>query len=126
MSRTRRMFTSTQKAEIVRRHLQDQVPVSELAAELDVQPSQIHQWVQAALAQIERAFEKTWQETLKRSAAKLEQPTVRKIYELEQKLQPQKRGHCRTHGGKRQGKKAQWGPLKGRWVPHDHPRHNRR
>ena len=85
MSRTRRMFTSTQKAEIVRRHLQDQVPVSELAAELDVQPSQIHQWVQAALAQIERAFEKPGKKP-KRSAAKLEQLKDRKIYQLEQKL----------------------------------------
>jgi len=33
--------------------------------------------------------------------------------------EPQKRGHRRADGGKRQGKKAQWGPLKGRWVPHD-------
>jgi transposase-like protein len=36
------MFTSSQKAEIVPRHIKDQIPVSQLAAELDVQPSQIH------------------------------------------------------------------------------------
>lgn len=51
MPRTRRMFSSTQKAEIVRRHLKDKVPVSDLAAELDVQPSQIHQWIEVVLLQ---------------------------------------------------------------------------
>ena len=85
MSRTRRMFTSSQKAETVRRHLKDQVPVSQLAAELNVQPSQIHQWVQAVLAQAERAFEKPRKKPV-RSAKKLEQLNAKKIYQLEQKL----------------------------------------
>lgn len=85
MSRTRRMFTSSQKAEIVRRHLKDQVPVSQLASELDVQPSQIHQWVQAVLAQAERAFEEPNKKPV-RSAKKLEQLQQKKIYQLEQKL----------------------------------------
>ncbi len=82
MSRTRRMFTSTQKAEVVRRHLKDQVPVSQLAAELDVQPSQIHQWVQAVLAQAERAFEKPGKRP-RRSADKLEQLKDLKIQQLQ-------------------------------------------
>jgi len=50
------MFTAPQKSEIVRRHLKDQVPVSDLAAGLEVQPSQIHQWVNAVLTQAERAL----------------------------------------------------------------------
>ncbi len=58
MSRTRRMSDSTQKANAVRRHLKDEVPVSELAKELEVQPSQIHQWVNTALTQIESSFQK--------------------------------------------------------------------
>jgi len=37
------MFDSTKKADAVRRHLRDGVAISELAQELDVQPSQIHQ-----------------------------------------------------------------------------------
>ncbi len=85
MSRTRRMFTAAQKAEFVRRHLKDQVPVSDLAAELDVQPSQIHQWVNAALSQLERAFEKTSKKP-QRSAKKLEQLKDKKIFQLEEKL----------------------------------------
>jgi len=63
---------SPSKAEIVRRHLQDQVSVSDLAAELDVQPSQIHQWVNVVLTQAERAFEKVNKKP-PRSAKKLEQ-----------------------------------------------------
>ena len=85
MSRTRRMFTSSQKAEVVRRHLKNQVPVSQLAAELDVQPSQIHQWVQAALSQIERAFE-TPGKNVVRSAKSLERFQAKKIHKLEEKL----------------------------------------
>ncbi len=45
MSQTRRSFTAGQKAAIVRRQLADKVPVSDLADEFDVQPSQIHAWV---------------------------------------------------------------------------------
>ena len=78
------MFSSTQKAEIVRCHLKDQVPVSDLAAELDVQPSPIHQWIEVVLLQAEAAFDKG--KKPKRSAKKLEQLKDQKIYKLEQKL----------------------------------------
>ena len=85
MSRTRRMFTPSQKAKVVRRHLKGQVPVSQLAAELDVQPSQIHQWVEVVLTQAELAFEKSGKKP-KRSAKKLEQLKDQKIHKLEEKL----------------------------------------
>jgi len=86
MSRSRRMFDSTKKADAVRRHLRDGVAISELAQELDVQPSQIHQWVNMALTQLEKAFEKPAQKKPKRSAKKLEQLKDRKIHKLEEKL----------------------------------------
>ena len=57
-ARSRRTFTSQQKAEIVRRHLSGKEPVSKLAEELGVQPGQIHQWVQLVLAQAETAFDR--------------------------------------------------------------------
>lgn len=85
MPRTRRMFTPTQKADIVRRHLKDQVPVSELASEHNLQPSQIHQWVEVVLTQADRAFEKSGKKP-KRSAKKLEQLRDQKIHKLEEKL----------------------------------------
>jgi transposase len=54
---TRRHFSPEQKAMIVRRHLADKEPVSNLADELGVQPSQIHWWVKQLLDQAERAFQ---------------------------------------------------------------------
>lgn len=87
MSRTRRMFDSTQKAEIVRRHLKDGVPVSQLAQELDVQPSQIHQWINVVLTQAEDAFERQGKgKKPKRSAKSLERFQAKKIQQLEDKL----------------------------------------
>jgi transposase-like protein len=49
ISRTRRLFDPTQKAKADWRSLKDGVPSSELAKELDVQPSQIHQGVNTVL-----------------------------------------------------------------------------
>ena len=57
MSRSRRHFTPEQKAEVVRRHLSDKVPVSNLADELQVQPTQIHLWVKHVLDHAAAAFE---------------------------------------------------------------------
>ena len=79
------MFDSTKKAEVVGRHLKDGVPVSDLAKELDVQPSQIHQWIAMALAQLERAFENSSNKP-KRSAKSNETRQARKIDQLEKKL----------------------------------------
>jgi transposase-like protein len=59
MSRKRRHFTSEQKAETVRRHLSGKEAVSDLADELGVQPTQIHQWVKQVLDQAEKAFERS-------------------------------------------------------------------
>jgi|ETNmetMinimDraft_26_1059896.scaffolds.fasta_scaffold35139_2 transposase-like protein len=55
-SRTRRRFSVERKAQMVRRHLGDKVPVSDLADEAGLQPSQIHAWVKQVLDQAEKAF----------------------------------------------------------------------
>jgi transposase len=59
MSRERRRFTAEVKAQIVRRHVAGKEPVSKLAEEFGVQPSQIHGWVNLVLAQAEKAFERS-------------------------------------------------------------------
>jgi transposase-like protein len=59
MSRNRRRFTAEVKAQIVRRHLAGKEPVSQLAEEFCVQPSQIHTWVNVVLTQAEHAFERS-------------------------------------------------------------------
>ncbi len=58
-SKQRRRFGAEKKAQIVRRHLADKVPVSDLADEFGVQPSQIHTWVKQVLDQAEKAFERS-------------------------------------------------------------------
>ncbi len=59
MSRPRRNFTAEQKAEIVRRHVAGKEPVSKLAEEFELLPTQIHTWVNQVLAQAARAFERS-------------------------------------------------------------------
>jgi transposase-like protein len=59
MSRERRRFTAEVKAQIVRRHLAGKEPVSKLAEEFGVQPSQIHGWINLLLTQAEKAFERS-------------------------------------------------------------------
>jgi transposase-like protein len=80
MSRQRRHFTAEQKAQIVRRHLGGKEAVSDLAEEFGVQPSLIHNWVNQALAQVERAFDRP---SGKRGQ---EEAEARKIAFLEAKL----------------------------------------
>ena len=80
MSKSRRYFTSEQKAEIVRRHLAGKEPVSNLADEFGLQPSLIHGWVNLVLAQAERAFDRT------SGKRRLEEAKEQKIAYLEAKL----------------------------------------
>ena len=80
MSKSRRHFTADQKAEIVRRHLSGKEPVSKLAEEFDVQPSQIHLWVKQVLEGAERAFERS------PGRRKNEGAKDRRIEQLEAKL----------------------------------------
>ena len=58
MRQSRRHFSVSQKAQIVRRHLSGKEPVSKLADEFGVQPSQIHTWVKQVLDQAERALDR--------------------------------------------------------------------
>jgi transposase-like protein len=88
MSKNRRNFTAQQKADIVRRHLKDKVPVSTLAEELSVQPTLIYQWVTMALEQVDRLFDKTERgnKTSKRAQTQLAELKDRRIKKLEEKI----------------------------------------
>ncbi len=77
MNKTRRHFTGEQKAQIVRRHLGGKEPVSKLADEFEVQPSQIPLWVKQVLDQAQRAFERS------PGQRKTEQAKDRRIEQLE-------------------------------------------
>ncbi|WP_431197934.1 transposase, partial [Rhodopirellula bahusiensis] len=56
MTRKRRSFSAADKAAAVRKHLVDKVPVSQIADQMQVQPTLIHNWVNAVMSQAERAF----------------------------------------------------------------------
>jgi transposase-like protein len=81
MSQTRRRFTPDQKAQIVRRHLSGKEPISNLADEFGLQPSQIHTWVKLVLDQAEKAFQHT-----PGRPPRLEQLKDQKIEHLQAKL----------------------------------------
>ena len=80
MTRQRRRFTSAEKAAIVRRHLVDKVPVSDLCDELGLQPTQIYTWQKQLFENAALAFERPGRQ------AKQTDAKDRKIEALEAKL----------------------------------------
>jgi transposase len=81
MRQSRRHFSASQKAQIVRRHISGKEPVSNLADEFGLQPSQIHTWVKQVLDQAERALERP-----AGRPPRIEQVKDRKIEHLQAKL----------------------------------------
>lgn len=77
MSHSRRHFSADQKAQIVRRHLSGKEPVSNLADEFGLQPSQIHNWVKQVLDQAERAFQNANGRPAR--AAQIQQQTIQRL-----------------------------------------------
>jgi len=55
--KTRRKFTAEQKANIIRRHLKDKVPVSDLCDEYKIQPSVFYTWHRQMLENLASALE---------------------------------------------------------------------
>ncbi len=55
--KVRRKFTPEQKAAILRRHLKDKVPVSDLCDEYRIQPSMFYDWQKQALENLAGALE---------------------------------------------------------------------
>jgi transposase len=53
----RRHFTADQKAAIVRRHMVDKVPVSDLCDEYGIQPSVLHSWHKQAADNLAKVFD---------------------------------------------------------------------
>ncbi len=82
MTRSRRRFEDSEKAAVVRRHLIDKVPVSDLCEELGLQPTQIYQWQKQLFENGAAAFQKPARKTKKQADAK-----DRKIESLEAKIQ---------------------------------------
>jgi transposase-like protein len=80
--RSRRHFTTEQKVAILRRHMVDKVPVSDLCDELGLQPSVFYQWQKQVLENLAGAFSTPAAD----GPSKREKELVAKTKELEAKL----------------------------------------
>ena len=111
-SRERRHFTPQQKVAIVKRHLVDGVPISDLCDQHHILPTQFYQWQKQLFENGATAFERKGRPpALRRRSDRIQQ--------LRSQAGHQERGHRRADGGERQLKKTRWGALKGQWVGHD-------
>ena len=81
MKKTRRSFSSSEKAAIVKRHLVEGVPVSDLCDEYQLQPTQIYAWQKQLFDNAALAFERPERRSKQQDAQQ------RKIAALEAKMQ---------------------------------------
>jgi transposase-like protein len=82
MKRNRRHFTGIEKVAILRRHLLDSVPISELCTEYDLQPTVFYRWQKQFFENGAAAFEAPAKEPVgtgdSARVAALEQKLLRK------------------------------------------------
>ena len=58
MGKQRRHFTTQDKVQALRRHLVEKVPISDLCAELGLQPTQFYRWQQTLFENAAATFER--------------------------------------------------------------------
>ena len=80
----RKIFTPDQKVAIVRRHLLEQVPVSDLCDQYGIHATQYYNWQKQLFENAAPAFERR---TNKANKRRQEDAAGRKISQLEEKLQ---------------------------------------
>lgn len=81
MNKPRRHFTGTEKVAILKRHLIDKVPISDLCDELGLYPNQVYGWLKEFFENGHAAFDNG------RKSKADEDANQRKIEQLEAKLQ---------------------------------------
>jgi transposase len=80
MNKPRRHFADHEKVAILKRHLIDKVPVSDLCDELDLYPNQLFDWLKKFFENGHLAFANG------RKSKSVEDANVQKIQKLEAKL----------------------------------------
>ena len=80
MGKSRRHFVGTEKVAILKRHLVDKVPVSDLCDELGLYPTQIYAWLKEFFENGHAAFDNG------RKAKAVEDAKDRQIEQLQAKL----------------------------------------
>jgi transposase len=81
MNKQRRHFTGAEKVAILKRYLIDKVPISDLCDELGLYPNQVYGWLKEFFENGHVAFDNG------RKTKAVEDANVRKIEQLEAKLQ---------------------------------------
>jgi len=81
VNKPRRHFSGPEKVAILKRHLLDKVPVSDLCDELDIYPNQLYGWLKDFFENGHAAFDNG------RKSKAVEDAKDRKIEQLEAKLQ---------------------------------------
>ena len=81
MTKHRRHFAGTEKVAILKRHLLDKVPISDLCDELGLYPNQVYGWLKEFFENGHTAFDNC------RKSKAVEDANHQKIERLEAKLQ---------------------------------------
>ena len=81
MAKQRRHFSGTEKVAILKRHLIDKVPVSDLCDELELYPNQFYGWLKEFFENGHAAFDNG------RKSKAVEDAQQKKVEQLEAKLQ---------------------------------------
>src|ERR1700693_5215866 len=113
MKRERTHYTAEEKVAILRRHLLDKVPVSDLCEELGLQPTVFYRWQKEFFENGASAFQ-----AKERPARQVEEKQKR-IEFLEKKVQTKDEVLAELMAEHVALKKKPWGNLTETWVPHD-------
>jgi transposase-like protein len=79
MAREKRQFTADERATILRRHLADKVPVSDLCDEYKIQPSRFYTWQRQLMENMSAALEDRRARRAETTAATAQQRTIAKL-----------------------------------------------
>lgn len=82
MKTSRRKFSANEKVNIIRKHLIEKVPISQVCDQYDIKPTQFYQWQKQLFENGPAAFEKETGNLKDRQCRNLE----RKVSHLESKL----------------------------------------
>ncbi|MDZ7796015.1 MAG: transposase [Candidatus Marinimicrobia bacterium] len=69
----RKHYSASRKVEIVREHLENQVPVSELSRRYGIHPNMIHKWKKELFENAVDSFGRSKRQTARREGVKSEQ-----------------------------------------------------
>src|SRR5450631_3449284 len=111
MGKQRKHYTGEEKVAVLRRHLLDKVPISDLCEELELQPTVFYRWQKEFFENGAAAFQGKGRSD--------QQAEKERIEFLEKKIQRKDEVLAELMGEYVTLKKRTWGTLNGVWVPRD-------